>query len=48
MLEATHLSFEEIVDRCGYRDVSSFRKLFKRDTALTPLDYRARFRLRAR
>ncbi len=48
MLEATHLSFEEIVDRCGYRDVSSFRKLFKRDTALTPVDYRERFRLRAR
>ena len=48
MLEATHLSFEEIVDRCGYRDVSSFRKLFKRDTTLTPVDYRERFRFRAR
>jgi transcriptional regulator GlxA family with amidase domain len=46
MLEATHLSFEEIVERCGYTDVSSFRKLFKRATTLTPVDYRERFRLR--
>ena len=48
MLEATHLSFDEIVERCGYTDVSSFRKLFKRATTLTPVDYRERFRLRAR
>jgi transcriptional regulator GlxA family with amidase domain len=48
MLEATHLSFDEIVERCGYSDVSSFRKLFKRATTLTPIDYRDRFRLRAR
>jgi transcriptional regulator GlxA family with amidase domain len=48
LLEATHLSFDEIVERCGYSDVSSFRKLFKRATTLTPADYRERFRLRAR
>ena len=48
MLEATHLSFDEIMERCGYSDVSSFRKLFKRATTLTPVDYRERFRLRAR
>lgn len=47
LLETSHLSFEEIVERCGYVDVSSFRKLFKRATALTPADYRERFRLRA-
>lgn len=46
LLEASHLSFEEIVERCGYSDVSSFRKLFKRATTLTPTDYRERFRLR--
>src|SRR4249919_158549 len=46
LLETTHLSFEEIVERCGYSDSASFRKLFKRDTALTPADYRERFRLR--
>ncbi len=47
LLEATHLSFDEIVERCGYADVSSFRKLFKRATTMTPVDYRERFRLRA-
>ena len=47
LLETSHLSFEEIVERCGYIDVSSFRKLFKRSTTLTPADYRERFRLRA-
>ena len=47
LLESTHLSFEEIVERCGYRDASSFRKLFKRSTALTPADYRQRYTLRA-
>ena len=48
LLEATHLTFDEVVERCGYSDVSSFRKLFKRATTLTPADYRERFRLRAR
>lgn len=47
LLESTHLSFDEIVERCGYRDPSSFRKLFKRATSLTPADYRERYRLRA-
>lgn len=46
LLESTHLSLDEIVERCGYRDASSFRKLFKRSTSLTPADYRERFRLR--
>jgi transcriptional regulator GlxA family with amidase domain len=48
LLEATQLSFDEVVGRCGYSDVPSFRKLFKRETSLTPADYRERFRLRAR
>ena len=46
LLETTHLSFDEIVERCGYSDAASFRRLFKRDTAMTPADYRERFRLR--
>lgn len=46
LLETTLLSFDEIVERCGYSDASSFRKLFKRSTSLTPADYRERFRLR--
>jgi transcriptional regulator GlxA family with amidase domain len=48
LLEATQLSFDEVVGRCGYNAVPSFRKLVKRETALTPDDYRERFRLRAR
>ncbi|HRQ66131.1 MAG TPA: helix-turn-helix domain-containing protein [Xanthomonadaceae bacterium] len=46
LLESTHLSLEEIVERCGYSDLSSFRRLFRRTTTLTPGDYRERFRLR--
>ena len=46
LLESTLMSFDEIVERCGYQDSASFRKLFKRDTSLTPADYRERFRLR--
>ncbi|WP_374604140.1 GlxA family transcriptional regulator [Arenimonas sp.] len=46
LLETTLLSFDEIVERCGYSDASSFRKLFKRATSLTPADYRERFRMR--
>lgn len=46
LLETTHLSFDEIVERCGYSDSGSFRKLFKRATAMTPGDYRERYRLR--
>jgi|SRR5579883_1264070 transcriptional regulator GlxA family with amidase domain len=48
LLETTQLSFDEVVARCGYSDVPSFRKLFKRETSLTPADYRERFRLRPR
>jgi transcriptional regulator GlxA family with amidase domain len=47
LLETTRLSFDEVVERCGYADASSFRKLFKRATSMTPADYRERFRLRA-
>lgn len=46
LLESTHLSFDEIVERCGYSDSASFRKLFKRATAMTPGDYRERYTLR--
>jgi transcriptional regulator GlxA family with amidase domain len=47
LLETSRLSFDEIVERCGYSDTASFRKLFKRETHLTPADYRERFTLRA-
>jgi transcriptional regulator GlxA family with amidase domain len=47
LLETTQLSMDEIVERCGYSDPSSFRKLFRRVTTLTPADYRTRFSLRS-
>ena len=47
LLETSRLSFDEIVERCGYSDSAGFRKLFKRETHLTPADYRSRFSLRA-
>lgn len=48
LLESTRLSFEEIVGRCGYQDVSSFRRLFKNVVHMTPNDYRERYRMRGR
>jgi transcriptional regulator GlxA family with amidase domain len=46
LLDSTQLNLPEIVEQCGYSDVASFRKLFKRLTDLTPAEYRERFRLR--
>jgi transcriptional regulator GlxA family with amidase domain len=43
LLETTHLSFVQIVDRAGYFDESAFRRLFKRHVGLTPIEYRKRF-----
>lgn len=44
-LEGSDETVEDICGRCGYEDCSFFRRLFKRATALTPADYRRRFRL---
>jgi transcriptional regulator GlxA family with amidase domain len=43
LLEARHASVEEIVERCGYVDVASFRKLFTREVGMSPREYRLRF-----
>ncbi len=43
LLETTDLSFELIVERVGYTDTSTFRRLFKRQTQLSPGEYRKRF-----
>jgi len=43
MLESTHLAVERIVERVGYEDPASFRKLFLQLTQLTPRQYRQRF-----
>jgi len=33
----------EVLERVGYGDDSTFRRLFKRHTSLSPRDYRRRF-----
>ncbi len=40
----TNKTIEEITHAVGYEDISSFSKLFKRKTALSPTSYRARFK----
>lgn len=43
LLETTDFSFEEVMERVGYGDVSSFRRLFERITKVTPSRYRRMF-----
>lgn len=43
LLESTRLSLEAIAARCGYQDVSTLHKVFRRWAGLSPADYRARF-----
>lgn len=43
LLEDTTLPLERILERCGYEDLSSFRKLFARQVGMTPREYRSRF-----
>lgn len=42
-LESTKKSIEEIVTEIGYDDSTSFRKLFKRYTGVSPKSYRDKF-----
>ncbi len=44
LLQTTRRSVEHIALSVGYRDVTAFRRLFKRDTGLSPADFRKRFR----
>jgi len=39
----TNLPFEEISPNAGYENVSFFRRVFKKNTSLTPAQYRLRF-----
>jgi len=41
-LHNTQLGIEEIAGRCGYGDVSNFRKAFKRWSGTSPSTYRSR------
>lgn len=43
LLENTKLSMSDVIERIGYGDESTFRRLFKRHTTLSPRDYRRRF-----
>ena len=43
-LQNTQLGIEEIASRCGYGDVSNFRKAFKRWSELSPSEFRASMR----
>ena len=47
LLESTRLSLEDITQRCGYVNVSTFSTVFKRWAQVTPREYRSRFGLRA-
>ena len=43
LLENSDLSIDDITNRVGYTDVSSFRRLFKREVDLSPTEYRKHF-----
>ena len=46
LLESSMLSLEDITERCGYANVSTFSTVFKRWAQVTPREYRKRFGLR--
>jgi len=43
LLEDRGTSVEAVAARVGYHDLSTFRRLFKRETGLSPRDYQRRF-----
>jgi transcriptional regulator GlxA family with amidase domain len=45
LLEGTGNTFNEITWQVGYEDVSSFQRLFKSQTGLSPKEYRSKFSL---
>lgn len=48
LFEATELAIDEMGAMVGYEDPASFRRLFKRLTAMPPARYRRRFQPLAR
>jgi transcriptional regulator GlxA family with amidase domain len=47
LLEMRGLNVDTVGQRVGYRDLSTFRRLFKRETGLSPREYQRRFVRRA-
>jgi len=45
-LEQTQLSVSEIIDKSGYTDPKSFRKVFQKVVGMKPLEYREKFKVR--
>ena len=43
LLESKDVSIKSLADQVGYSDISSFTRLFKRATALTPKEYQNKF-----
>jgi transcriptional regulator GlxA family with amidase domain len=43
LLESPGLTVDAVGERVGYGDLSTFRRLFKRETGLSPRDYQRRF-----
>ncbi|WP_038378725.1 GlxA family transcriptional regulator, partial [Bradyrhizobium elkanii] len=47
LIETTRLKLDAVSGRVGYNDLSTFRRLFKRETGLSPREYQRRFVRRA-
>jgi len=45
-LEQSQLSVSEIIDKSGYSDPKSFRKVFQKVVGMKPLEYREKFKVR--
>jgi AraC-like DNA-binding protein len=43
LLESKGLSVDAVSARVGYSDLSTFRRLFRRETGLSPREYQRRF-----
>jgi transcriptional regulator GlxA family with amidase domain len=48
LLETKGLNVDAVSQRVGYNDLSTFRRLFKRETGLSPREYQRRFARRQR